>query len=151
MLIKKRVDVISFPPLFTISGLLPLVYIIFIIFSIQFFCSSYHSLFFFLVFLAIDVVILASFYLWLLRLFLISSGRLMILLDLFIFFRFKIWSENVIAIFCSSHKHFSIIGMETKFLYIVLSLMQEHKLWRDIIRSWWRLFFIYFDWEVPDG
>ena len=143
---------ISLPPFFALSGLLPFVNIIFIIFSIQFFCSSYHSLFFFLVLFTINIVILPGFYIWLLRFFLISGCRLMIILDLFIFiFWFKIWSENIVAIFCSSHKHFSIIGMETKFFNIVLSLMQEHKLWWNIFRSWWRLFFIYFDWEVPDS
>ena len=79
-----------------------------------------------------------------------------ILIVLFVFIGLEIRPEDVVGVFGCRHEHLAEVGMETQLLYVVLALVQEHKLRRDLvfifaISHTGVLAFIDLDGKVPDG
>jgi len=52
----------------------------------------------------------------------------------FVFFviRVKVWSEHVEGVFGGGKQKRSILRMESQLLHVLLALMEEHELWRNI-------------------
>ena len=55
------------------------------------------------------------------------------LLVFFLFFRLQVRSEDIVRVLSCSYKHLSVVWMEPQLLDIFLTLMQEHKLRRNIL------------------
>ena len=70
--------------------------------------------------------------------------------------RLKVRSKHIEAVFCRSCKQASVLGMEAELLHLVLTLMEEHHLGRnlhvklliDILRL---VSFVDLDREIPEG
>lgn len=56
-----------------------------------------------------------------------------IIMILIIIVGLEVRTKHVIRIFCRGDKHFAVVGVESQLLDVVLSLMQEHKLWGNIL------------------
>lgn len=75
-----------------------------------------------------------------------------IIMVLIIVIGFKVRTEHVIRILCRGDKHFAVVGMKSQLLDVVLSLMQEHKLWGNVFFVILHLLvLIDLDREVPDS
>lgn len=56
-----------------------------------------------------------------------------IIMVLIIVVGFEVRTEHVIRIFSRGDEHFAVVGVESQFLDVVLSLMQEHKLRGNVL------------------